>query len=79
MGKIVRNTHISGEAGVIRFAKTMRFAFHTVQILDGFRTTNDNINGLLPKFMEQAGFKNITKTDFINTKIGTCSYYKATK
>lgn len=56
MGKIVRNTHISGEAGVIRFAKTMRFAFHTVQILDGFRTTNDNINGLLPKFMEQAGF-----------------------
>lgn len=57
----------------------MRFAFYAVQILDGFKTTNDNVNGLLPKFMEQAGFKNVTETYFINTKIGTYSYYKATK
>jgi len=60
-------------------SKTMRFAFYTVQILDGFKTTNDNVNGLLPKFIEQAGFKNVTETDFINTKIGTYSYYKAIK
>ena len=60
-------------------SKTMRVAFYAVQILDGFKTTNDNVNGLLPKFIEQAGFKNVTETDFINTKIGTYSYYKATK
>jgi len=60
-------------------SKTMRIAFYAVQILDGFKTTNDNVNGLLPKFIEQAGFNNVTETDFINTKIGTFSYYKATK
>ena len=59
--------------------KSMRFAFYFVQILDGFKTTNDNVNGLLPKFIEQAGFQNVTETDFINTKIGTYSYYRATK
>ncbi len=37
-------------------SKTMRFAFYAVQILDGFRTTNDNVHGLLPEFIEQAGF-----------------------
>lgn len=60
-------------------SKIMRFAFYAVQILDGFKTTNDNVNGLLPKFMEQASFKNVIETDFINTKIGTYSYYKAIK
>ncbi len=60
-------------------SKTMRIAFYLVQILDGFKTTNDNVNGLLPNFIEQAGFRNVTETGFINTKIGTYSYYKATK
>jgi ubiquinone/menaquinone biosynthesis C-methylase UbiE len=60
-------------------SKLMRFLFYIVQILDGFKTTNDNVNGLLPKFIEQAGFKNVTEKDFINTRIGTYSYYKATK
>ncbi|UJR13082.1 hypothetical protein I4U23_000106 [Adineta vaga] len=60
-------------------SKTMRFAFYFVQILDGFQTTNDNVNGLLLKFIEQIGFKNANEVDFINTKIGTYSYYTATK
>ena len=60
-------------------SKLMRFLFYIVQILDGFKTTNDNVNGLLPKFMEQAGFKNVTEKDFINTRIGTYSYYRAIK
>ena len=59
--------------------KMMRFAFYFVQILDGFKTTNDNVNGLLMKFIEDAGFKNVEEIDFINTKIGTYSYYTATK
>ena len=60
-------------------SKLMRFLFYIVQILDGFKTTNDNVNGLLPKFMEQAGFKNVTEKDFINTRVGTYSYYRAIK
>lgn len=59
--------------------KIMRFTFYFVQIFDGFKTTNDNVKGLLPKFIKQAGFSNVTETNFINTKIGTYSYYKATK
>jgi ubiquinone/menaquinone biosynthesis C-methylase UbiE len=71
-------TLIIGDWGQAK-SKLMRLLFYIVQILDGFKTTNDNVNGLLPKFIEQAGFKNVTEKDFINTRIGTYSYYKATK
>lgn len=57
----------------------MRFAFFIVQILDGFRTTSDNVNGLLPHYMELAGFNNVKEIDFIDTKIGTYCYYMAVK
>lgn len=60
-------------------SKTMRIAFYIVQIFDGFKKTNDNVNGLLPKYIEQAGFKNAVETGFINTTIGTYSYYRAIK
>jgi len=60
-------------------SKAMRAAFYAVQIFNGFRTTNDNVHGLLPEFIERAGFRNVIETYFINTKIGTYSYYKATK
>lgn len=69
---------IIGDWGQVK-SKIMRFAFHSVQILDGFITTNDNVNGLLPKFIEQVAFKNVNEVDFINTKIETFSYYIATK
>jgi ubiquinone/menaquinone biosynthesis C-methylase UbiE len=59
--------------------KWMRFSFYAVQLLDGFKTTNDNVNGLMPQFISEAGFQNVSEVDFINTKIGTYSYYKASK
>lgn len=59
--------------------KTMRVAFYFVQVLDGFKTTNDNVKGLLPTFMEQVGFIGVAEIGFINTKIGTYCYYRATK
>lgn len=60
-------------------SRLMRFAFYFVQILDGFKTTNDNVNGFLPKFIEQVGFKHVHEVGFINTKIGTYSHYKPNK
>jgi ubiquinone/menaquinone biosynthesis C-methylase UbiE len=60
-------------------SKIMRVAFYVVQIFDGFKTTNDNVNGFLPKYIEKVGFKKVVETDFINTTIGTYSYYRATK
>lgn len=59
--------------------KWMKFAFYAVQLLDGFKTTNDNVNGLMPSFMSKANFRNVLETDFINTAIGTYSYYYALK
>jgi ubiquinone/menaquinone biosynthesis C-methylase UbiE len=59
--------------------KLMRFSFYLVQLLDGFKTTNDNVNGLMIKYISEAKFKEIREIDFINTSIGTYSYYKAYK
>lgn len=59
--------------------KWMRFSFYIVQLLDGFKTTNDNVNGLMIKYITDAGFKNVKEIDYINTSIGTYSYYKAYK
>lgn len=59
--------------------KIMRFTFGFVQLLDGFKTTNDNVRGLMPKFIANANFTNVTTSKSINTIIGTFSYYTATK
>ncbi len=59
--------------------KIMRFTFYFVQILDGFKTTEDNVKGLLPEFIKQSGFKKVSETSFINTAIGTYSYYETKK
>ncbi len=62
-------------------AKTtlMRIVFYFVQLLDGFKTTTDNVNGFMPWYISEAGFLQVKEVDFINTKIGTYSYYKAIK
>ncbi|MBA4155607.1 MAG: class I SAM-dependent methyltransferase, partial [Flavobacterium sp.] len=39
----------------------------------------DNVNGLMIKYITDAGFKNVQEVDYINTSIGTYSYYKAEK
>ncbi len=57
----------------------MRFSFYLVQLLDGFKTTNDNVNGLMIKYISDARFKNVEEIDHINTSIGTYSYYLANK
>jgi len=59
--------------------KLMRFTFRLVQLLDGFKTTNDNVNGLMPDFISKAGFVDVVISKSINTAIGTFSYYKAIK
>lgn len=69
---------IIGDWGAPR-SKTMRMVFYIVQFVDGFKTTSDNIRGLLPCHIKNAGFKNVAEVDFINTAIGTYSYYQATK
>jgi|JI10StandDraft_1071094.scaffolds.fasta_scaffold08182_6 ubiquinone/menaquinone biosynthesis C-methylase UbiE len=57
----------------------MRGLFYFVQLLDGFKTTNDNVKGLLPKYIEQAGFKNIESTKSFNTIFGTLRLHQSIK
>lgn len=71
-------TLLIGDWGKAR-SKYMRIAFYLVQLLDGFKTTTDNVNGLMPQFITQAGFKKCIEVDYINTSIGTYSYYKSNK
>lgn len=57
----------------------MRLAFGLVQLLDGFKTTNDNVQGRMPGFIREAGFQNVAVAGSINTAIGTFSYFTAIK
>jgi ubiquinone/menaquinone biosynthesis C-methylase UbiE len=57
----------------------MRLAFGLVQLLDGFKTTNDNVRGRMPGFIREAGFQNVAVAGSINMAIGTFSYFKAIK
>ncbi|MBK6611128.1 MAG: class I SAM-dependent methyltransferase [Sphingobacteriales bacterium] len=59
--------------------KLMRLTFGLVQLLDGFKTTNDNVKGLMPDFISKADFENVVISKSINTAIGTFSYFKAIK
>lgn len=59
--------------------KAMRAAFFLVQVLDGFETTTDNVHGLLPVLMEEAGFVAVEETRQLLTVFGTLSLYRARK
>lgn len=55
----------------------MRAASLPVQLLDGFATTRDNIRGLLPDFLREAGFDHVAETDRQPTVFGTLTILRA--
>ncbi|MBA3849689.1 MAG: methyltransferase type 11 [Opitutus sp.] len=57
----------------------MRVAFLSVQALDGFGNTADNVAGLLPDFMREAGFADAREIRRLATPCGTLSIYRAAK
>ena len=57
----------------------MRLTFGLVQLLDGFKTTNDNVKGKMLEYISSVGFKNVQITQSINTAIGTFSYFSGRK
>lgn len=59
--------------------KLRRILFYLVQILDGFKTTQENVEGKIPKYMENSGFKDVEEVGFVNTVIGIFCYYKGRK
>ncbi len=57
----------------------MRALFLLVQVLDGFSTTADNVNGLLPSFFSQVGFADVVLVRQYMTVFGTLCLYHAQK
>lgn len=57
-------------------SSAMRVAFLAIQLLDGFATTTDNVRGLLPTFMTEAGFRDVEETHHEMTVFGTLSLYR---
>lgn len=57
----------------------MSVAFLSVRMLDGFKTTADNKNGLLPVLFGYAGFEDIQQSRRYMTMSGTLGLYKAVK
>ena len=56
----------------------MRFSFYLVQLLDGFKTTNDNVNGLMIKYISDARFKNLEEIVEKTVKLTTTFQSKLT-
>ena len=61
----------------------MKLMSRFVQLLDGFETTADNFNGLLPRLIteliKEAGFESVEETKSYNTFFGTIRLYKSHK
>ena len=57
----------------------MRALFLSVQILDGFANTRDNVDGKLVGVFEDAGLVNVSERQVFRTIFGTMALYSALK
>ena len=57
----------------------MRGLFLSIQLLDGFKTTKDNIDGKLINLFSEAGFSEVKQRKTYSTIFGTMTLYSATK
>lgn len=57
----------------------MRGLFLFIQLLDGFKNTQDNVSGKLITLFEQAGFIEVTQRQTFSTVYGTMALYSAVK
>lgn len=83
LNEVYRVLRPGGGLHIIDFAQPhnrwMRVAFLSVQLLDGFEPTRDHVSGLLPHFIEDAGFQAVRETARFSTILGTLRAYSAQK
>lgn len=58
---------------------TMRGLFLFVQVLDGFKSTQDNVAGRLLQLFKQTGFADVKQRQTFSTVFGTMALYSAMK
>ncbi|MCH8203188.1 MAG: hypothetical protein IH996_08790 [Proteobacteria bacterium] len=57
----------------------LRAGFLLVQALDDFATTSDNVGGELPRYVNQAGFVEISQGRPFSTALGSVSFITGRK
>jgi ubiquinone/menaquinone biosynthesis C-methylase UbiE len=57
----------------------MRTLFWTVQLLDGYKNTQDNVSGKLVEVFESAGYAEVEQRQTFSTMFGTMALYSAVK
>lgn len=81
--EIFRILRPSGELYIADWGKPknffLRVAFLSIQLLDGFTTTKDNVQGLLPPLIRAVGFERVEEICQYATAFGSISLYKAVK
>lgn len=55
--------------------RRMRLAFYIVQLLDGVKTTRENVEGRLPQIFHESGFALVQESDKVDTLFGTMRIY----
>ncbi|WP_416965186.1 class I SAM-dependent methyltransferase [Streptomyces sp. Agncl-13] len=55
----------------------MRLAFRTVQLADGKEDTQPNADGVLPRLISEAGFRDVREAEVVSTISGSISVYVA--
>lgn len=53
----------------------MRLNFYLVQLLDGFKTTDENVQGRLPQVFHESGFAMMIESSRVDTILGTMRIY----
>ncbi|MBN2027710.1 MAG: class I SAM-dependent methyltransferase [Actinobacteria bacterium] len=83
LAEVMRVLKPGGELHVADWGKPpnfpLRLAFFAVQLLDGFKTTSDSVRGMLPVYIEDAGYEGLETTRHIPTPLGSVFLYHASK
>ncbi|HNP94825.1 MAG TPA: methyltransferase domain-containing protein [Cyclobacteriaceae bacterium] len=83
LNEISRVLKPGGEFHIADFGKPagllQRLGFYSVQLLDGFETTNDSVTNILPKAMIQSDFLEVEEKAVFKTLVGTVRLFKGSK
>lgn len=78
-----RVLHPGGELHIADFGKPhnalMRLASFPWRVFDGFKTTADNVRGMMPELMRDAGFVEVHESARYMTLFGTLALYASRK
>jgi ubiquinone/menaquinone biosynthesis C-methylase UbiE len=81
--EIFRVLKPSGTVNIADFAKPanvlQRTGFYTIQLLDGFETTQDSVKNVLPATLRETGFPKVDEVGVFKTMVGTVRIFSAQK